>query len=386
MPSRHGMIDVDRGLPASLPLLTEELHAHGYQTAAVTVGANFEPNDGYDRGVDFFWVTRQGIALGRCRLFSGIVFREFPALRGIVPKRQIEKDPTSPEVITSRVLEFVERSDPARPLFVFAHYLGPHDPYAPPPPFDRAFSPDGVVERLTRPPDDLWAGPDALSPADRQQMIDQYDGEIVWNDAAVGRLVDGLRAAGRLDNAMVVVTADQGEGIGEHGMWSHNVSLFEEVVRIPLVVWSSAPWNAGRELAVPASLLDLAPTMLEAAGAPAAPGFDGESLLPWLDGRNASTERVVHLDNPLNGELGVRTPEWAYFEEKRFGKERRWLYRADDLRQERELLAQEPAVADRLAALSRERWSRDLARHTEAPKIELDEARKEQLRALGYIE
>jgi arylsulfatase A-like enzyme len=387
MPARHGMARVNHGVPPSLPLLAESLHARGYQTGMVVIGGNFGPGDGYDRGVDFFWVARRPLSpLLRSSVLNDFVFRDFPSANRLIPAPPLDYDSESPEVITDKALEFVRGADPARPVFVFAHYLGPHDPYAPAAPFDRSFGASGVDLRVADPPKNRWAGPDALSPADRQKMIDQYDEEILWNDRSIGRLIDGLRDTGRLDDAIVIVTADHGEGFGEHGVWAHNFGLFDEIVRIPLVVWSSAPMGGAPRLHVPVSLLDLAPTMLELSGTPRPASFDGESLLPWLRGERTSVDRVVHTENSRNGELGAHSAEWAYFQETGSQRARRWLYRADDRRQESDLSAQEAQTAAAMAALVRERFSQDLARHTGTPQIELDPDQREQFRQLGYIE
>lgn len=386
LPARHQVTDLDRGVPRELDLLAEQLQRHGYQTGLVSVGANFEPSDGYDRGVDFFHTARTRVALARTVIFQYVVLKKFPWVRTLLAGDEGEGDPRDPDRLTENALEFVRGADPSRPIFLFVHYLGPHDPYAPPPPYDQIFGSDGVVQRLVKPPDDLWAGRDAFSDADRQQMIDQYDEEIVWHDENLGRFLDALRAAGRLDDAVVAITSDHGEGFGEHGVWGHNASLFEEVVRVPLLFWSSEPWNQPRRHRVPVSLMDVAPTLLDLAGAPPASTFDGDSLVPWLRGETSETARTVHMQNPPSGEVGLRSESYSYFEEDNLARKGRWLYRAEDVKQKEELTEREPALAEELSAAARLRHEYDYARRSDAPAVVLDEARLEQLKALGYIE
>ena len=386
LPVRHQVIDVDRGVPPELDLLTEKLQQAGYTTLIASVGANFEPSDGYDRGVDAFYTARTRAALARTTIFNGFLLPNFPFLRPLFLPRHEERDPRDPDLMTARALELVDGADPERPLFLFLHYLGPHDPYAPPPPYDERFGDEGFVASAAHPPRDLWAGPDALSPRDLQRMIDQYDEEIWWHDEWVGRLFDGLRERGRLDDAVFLITSDHGEGFGEHGMWAHNVGMFEEVTQVPLVVWSSAPWSAPRRHEVAVNLIDVAPTLTELAGAGHPPSFDGESLVPWLSGESDAVERTVFLQNPLNGERGLRSEDWAWFEEDNAMRRRDWLYRAADRTQELDLSGQESDVAATLAGRAREREADDAARRGEAPTIALDDARREQLRALGYLE
>jgi len=385
-PLRHQVVDLDRGVPRSLPLLAEHLQRHGYATGMVSVGANFEPADGYARGVDYFYITRPSAAVTRTTLFQNFVLRDFPATRPWLIDPAPTAEWTRPENITEQALTFVRSVKAEQPLFLFLHYMGPHDPYDPPPPYDGIFGDRGSDPGLTRPPDDLWAGPDWLSPADRQQMIDQYDEEIVWHDEYVGKLLDSLRGLGRLDDAVVVITSDHGEGFGEHGMWAHNVALFEEVVHIPLILWTTQATASPRRHPHPASLLDIAPTLVEMAGLPPVPSFDGQSLVPRLYGGGNGRERVVFQQNPLNGESGLRSPDWAYFQEERFGQRREWLYRAEDVRQEANLAREDGDVVASLDEQLRHQQAFDRERRHEAEHVTIDAAREEQLRALGYVE
>jgi arylsulfatase A-like enzyme len=214
-------------------------------------------------------------------------------------------------------------------------------------------------------------------------MIDQYDGEVAWHDAHIGRLLDGLREAGRLDEAIVAIVADHGEGFGEHGVWGHNAGLFEEVVRIPMIFRGTGV-RPGRTR-VAASLVDLAPTLAELSGAASPREFDGASLAPWLAGAGAG-ERTVFVENPLNDEIGVRSGEWAYFEGKTGDGFQRWLFRAEDARQTEELSARHPEVAERLRRLAAERRDRDRSVGVKSVEIELDAERRRMLEALGYVE
>jgi arylsulfatase A-like enzyme len=383
MPSRHNATALDRALSPDLPLLAEALRGRGYRTAFFTVGPNVEPADGYGRGVDHFFHGRSQKAVARTVFFNSIVLRLVPGVGKLLPGRRHASALTGdPAEITDRALEWARAADPARPFFVYLHYLGPHSPYRPPPPFDRAFSEVGVVERVVDPPH-AWSGKDAFSPADTQQMIDKYDGEVAWHDAHIGRLLDGLREAGRLDQAIVAIVADHGEGFGEHGVWGHNAGLFEEVVRIPMIFRGTGV-RPGRTR-VAASLVDLAPTLAELSGAASPREFDGASLAPWLAGAGEG-ERTVFVENPLNDEIGVRSGEWAYFEGKTGDGFQRWLFRAEDARQTEELSARHPEVAEELRRLAAERRDRDRSVGVKSVEIELDAERRRMLEALGYVE
>jgi arylsulfatase A-like enzyme len=384
MPSRHGATEINRRISPSLPLLADSLSARRMAVGFFTSGVNVEPSDGYDRGVDIFH-TETSRPLTSITLFmQHIVLPLFPGTMRWLEGNHGPEDRIRPDRLTERALDWVRQVDRRRPVFVYLHYHGPHSPYDPPPPFAGTFSGRAPVERLTEPPDD-WAGATALSADDRRQLIAQYDEEILWHDDQVGRLFDELQALGRLDHAVFIVVSDHGEAFGEHGVWAHNYGMFNEVVRIPMIVWSSFDWGQPRRLQVNASLLDLAPTLIELAGAPVPTSFDGGSLLPWLEGRRDG-QRTVFIENPSNDELGVHTPDWIYFEgETGTGKER-WLYDPDDPEQTDNLADRFPEVVERLHLLVTERRAMDRSRAAEATTIEIDPERAEQLRALGYLQ
>ena len=385
MPSRHGAIEIDRAVSPDLPLLAESLSRSGYAVGFFTRGGNVEPADGYDRGVDYFYHRRSRSTLDRAVLISHLASGIWPGLRRWLDGPVGETDSDGASTLTDRALQWIRHADKGRPVFLYIHYMGPHRPYAAPPPFDLAFSESPPVPRLMSPPDP-WAGAEALTPSDREQMIAQYDAEVLWHDAEVGRLISGLRQAGRPGGTVLAITADHGEAFGEHGMWGHNAGLFEEQVRVPLIMWSDLGWDHPRRLALPVSLLDLAPTLLEIAGAEIPPSFDGGSLLGWLRGLEVPAERSVFMENPRHDEIGVRTAAWSYFEGSDGAGHGRWLYRADDLAQATNLVAQLPQVAEELRELAVERQRLDRERAGKPASSELSEDRRERLRALGYLD
>ena len=136
----------------------------------------------------------------------------------------------------------------ARPFFLWVHLFEPHTPYAPPEPFRSAFD-------------------------------DPYDGEIAAADAQVGRLIAELERRGLYRRALVVVTSDHGEGLGDHGEAEHGILLYRESLHVPLWVKLPDGARAGETVPEPVGLVDVAPTVLELLGLPPLPGAAGRSLL-----------------------------------------------------------------------------------------------------------
>jgi arylsulfatase A-like enzyme len=127
-----------------------------------------------------------------------------------------------------------------------------------------------------------------------------YDATVTEVDAAVETLLATLERAGVLDDSIVVVTADHGEGFLEHDFLFHTTGLHDEVVRVPLLI--HAPGLAGRTIDAPVSLIDLAPTLCELAGLAPPPEMQGSSLLPLLRGEEAPDRPILIQDCPQTGE------------------------------------------------------------------------------------
>jgi choline-sulfatase len=134
-----------------------------------------------------------------------------------------------------------------KPFFLMLHLYEPHVPYTPPEPY-------------------------------ASQYPNRYDGEIASADAIVGRFLDSLKKQGIYDRAIIVLTSDHGEGLGEHGEDQHSILLYREQLQIPLVVKLPASQRAGTTVGTPAQLADIAPTLLEILGIEG-PKMSGSSLL-----------------------------------------------------------------------------------------------------------
>ncbi|MFW5875361.1 MAG: sulfatase-like hydrolase/transferase [Myxococcota bacterium] len=152
-----------------------------------------------------------------------------------------------------RVGAYLQGVDPESPLFVWVHLFEPHEPYDPPPSFARG---DGVAAR--------------------------YDGEVAAADAAVGALVSRFRR--HRPEGTVILTADHGEELGDHGGSYHGTTLYEEQVRVPLL-WSSPGRVPARLVRDPVEITDVAGTLLPALGVPPAAPMQADDLGAVLAGR-----------------------------------------------------------------------------------------------------
>jgi arylsulfatase A-like enzyme len=279
------------------------------------------------------------------------------------------------DILRWRLLERLEEWD-GGDLALFVHFMDPHLPYVPPPPYDTLFSPP-AGERVP------------ATPAEKKRTAwsAAYDGEIAWTDAQIGKLLDELRKRGLLDNALVVYSSDHGDELLEHGGFDHGHSLYEELVRVPLVV--RVRGGNGRRIATPVSTLDIAPTILDVLRLPLPASFRGESLLRVAEGAarrkrhlHAETQTKAYLprqyavrEGDLKCIVGVsRDPEARIVERRLF-----------DLRADPGETRSLPEAAASLRRAA-EAYAAAAASPAEPRRADLGAEGLERLKALGYIQ
>lgn len=325
-----------RGLGAEVGALAEWLAAAGWRTGGVVAGPWMLESFGLDRG--FAHWDDEGI-----RNASG----------------------RRADAVTDRALDWI-REGP-EPFFLFLNYFDPHIPYWPPPGHRRIFLPPGVKP----------------NPRARRQLSPLYDSEIRYMDGQIGRLFRFLREEGLWERTLVVVTGDHGELLGERGRFGHGKTLWEPVVRVPLVVKEAAPSPRSARRPGPVSLVDVAPLVLDRLGLEAPPGLQG-GVPPALE-------------RPILAELYPTSPEGpaaAWRAVWRGG--RKLLASGDgahhlfDLRRDpgesRDLLRGRPERARREARRLRELFSELPEPGEPAEALRVEEETLEALRRLGYVE
>src|SRR6266404_5105256 len=254
LPSVHGVTDFGVPLSPQHATAAELLKKHGYQTAAFIGAVILDSNTlapGLARGFDFydnFPKTDSKDAEGRNKARWGRVER-----RGM-------------EVVEHAEAWFEKHR--TGPHFVWVHLYDPHDPYEPPPPFSEKYK-------------------DHL-----------YDGEIAYADSAVAHWIAFLKKAGVYDNAIIVITGDHGEGLGEHGEATHGLFLYDSTLHVPLILKTAAAAHRGTVIDAQVRTTDILPTILSATGVTAPAELNGESLLPLIE----QTKTALGPNRALFGE------------------------------------------------------------------------------------
>ncbi len=228
-PYKHGVRDnAGFELSPDLFLLAESFQEAGYETAAFVAAYVLHSRWGLSRGFDLY--DDEAV----------------PGVWGAASSRRGDE-------VVDAALPWLLRAREA-PFFAWVHLYDPHAPYAAPDPWGARFADE------------------------------PYDGEVAFTDSVVGDLLDGLEAAGLLENTIVVITADHGEDLEDHGELGHGLFIYDTTVRIPLLLRLPDLAAAGTVIDEQVRLLDVGPTLLDLTGLPLPDDVSGHTMTSFIVG------------------------------------------------------------------------------------------------------
>jgi arylsulfatase A-like enzyme len=319
----HGAGSYGTRMNTSFPPLAMMLLKQGYSTGAVVNAPALAPELGIDRGFEFYSATPRW------------------------NRRLADKT-------TEDALDWIDKNRENR-FFIFVHYFDPHLDYEPPAPYDTLYD-SGYrgrigssftredyykMEKMLAREDD----PEARAEWDHIRAL--YDGEIRFTDKAVGELLDGLKERGLADNTLIVFLSDHGEEFFDHGGFEHGHTLYNELIRVPLMF--SLPGRLPKTMRIEEQvrILDVVPTVLEILGVKPWTHLEGASLIPLITGEGEYASGGASL-------LPARS---AYSESMLYGTEKKsitaypWKYIYDTITGEKLLfnLADDPGEKHNIA-------------------------------------
>jgi arylsulfatase A-like enzyme len=400
-PSAHRTDGDHRHLDATPPTLADVLARAGYETRCFTANPHISDGFGLTRG---FRHSDRAYLDGRGGRSFSFVYR-------VLDLVGVSADDKGGGDVATHVEDWMA-SRPAgdRPAFVFINFLEAHFPYHQvPPEFLAKFTTRSRAELRTVSLEAFGAQfGRTLTPAEiaaaTPPSIDMYDAGVLYSDHLLSRVVEALRKSGRLDRTILVVLADHGELVGEHGNFGHGMALYEVGVRVPLLVRYPPRVPAGARVAAPVSTLGVFATILDLVGIePPVPVHVG-SLLPAITGGDAGLPVIV--ERSASDLSTTETPDPLAKPDRRYR-----TYRSNGLKlvetskgdtllfdlaadpqEERDVAKSRPADLARMKA-ELASWAErfhlpaiDAMDAGAAPPVELDPATRERLKALGYAD
>jgi arylsulfatase A-like enzyme len=381
-PRAHGAVGTNDRLDSSrLAYLPRVLADAGYVSAAFTGGGFLSPDFGLAAGFDRFGVVDPLLKVKIDEAAN--------------PRAAADRRRNSLGAAAEWVAEHREQ-----PWFLFVHSYVAHE-----------YEPELEDFQLfdTEPRDRAWTGPlrphlkpgswidDPPRQGDLRHIINLYDATVHFADRQLGVFLDGLRDQGLLEDTLIVVTSDHGEEFFEHGGLRHSVSVYDEMLHVPLIV--AAPGlPAGRVVSEPVSQVDIFPTLLELLGLPVPEDLDGHSRVPLMTGTAAEardqprTPVYAHVDTrfSLRESLVVGRTKIIHnppSEDVVFAATDEWeLYDVvDDPGEQRNLVTHRPAEFERMREHLEAVRLLQQARAVDGATAEIDAEVMRQLEALGYV-
>ncbi len=294
-PSAHGLRHKMDALPDQVTTIAEALHAREYWTAGFVSNINVAPVFNFQQGYDeytylapdfYFWATDSATQLA---IYKGLRLARERFLRDRIYFYNYYQDAA---VVTGAVSSWLGQKPP-QPFFLLIHFMDPHDPY-----FEIPYDGRGVA-RVSDP---------APAPSRKDELRRLYDEDIGYMDQHLGGLFARLKSTGVYDNTVIAVTADHGEEFQDHGGWWHGTTLYQEQLHVPLIIKRAHEAEPGRVESRPVRSLDIAPTLMAAAGLPIPGEFTGHDLF----GAAPVPAEPLFAEEELEGNVlaAVRSGPW----------------------------------------------------------------------------
>jgi arylsulfatase len=252
-PSGHKTQTDQSKLPPGIRTVGMDMKKLGYQTAAVVGNGNGSSVAGLDRGFDSYIDTTT----------------------------HWERLPTAKQVFDDAVVTFDTKIDKKKPWMMFLFVVDPHDPYHAPEEYEKRYLDEGFTGEPRRRAH--WEYKNKYPKRERDSMIDVYDAAIRYTDDRLKEFIGSLEERGLMENTTLILTADHGDGFGEHGYYLHAHHHYDEIIRVPLIVKSPAYKGNGHVFHL-TQAIDLLPTMVGLGGGKPRKALPGRDIADMLKG------------------------------------------------------------------------------------------------------
>jgi len=387
-PSTHGAKAPLSALPGEIETMAEIFRNNGYSTAAFVsnplLKKPFNVQQGFDLYCDDFmsytyWhsakrntslVSKSITALESTKLLSSRASENFNILNAPdISDADFTywSDKMGIEKINSRAVNWVKKNH-HRPFFLYLHYIDVHGPYI-------------QARRFT----------DDVSDSKARQKINLYDGALKYTDSKIGLFIEELERLGVLEKSVVIITSDHGEEFHDHGGWYHGYNLFEEQLRIPLILLRTSAFPFSRKIIEPVGLIDVLPTLIDYLELETTNTFrDGRSfsiLFNAGDRQDAPEYQFSETELKNLYRCVIHKDRWKFIYSEKSGVPKEWLFDlSQDPSEQVNLLKERPIMASELREKLSETFSQLESRTLSTNTVEPSKRTRRLLKSLGYLE
>lgn len=267
-PWEHHAVTTEAVVPKDVDMLPEILEREGFYSGAFIANGYVSDKFGFKQGWDTW---RNYIREGR---------------------------PTRAKFLAADAVEWLDKRPEKLPFFLYVHAIDPHVPYKPTREFMEIYDPEpysGVVDfsKDNALLEKIKIGSIRLNERDKRRLVALYDSEISYHDLHFRTILQALEKRGLFEDTLIFIVADHGEEFWDHGSVGHGHSVYEELLRIPMVVHLPGVTTKPTYIKSASGLVDVVPTVLEALGIAAPEGLSGRSLMPELLGSHLSAPPVA---------------------------------------------------------------------------------------------
>ncbi|MFT5357572.1 MAG: arylsulfatase A-like enzyme/uncharacterized membrane protein YbhN (UPF0104 family) [Polyangiales bacterium] len=379
LPSNHGVMSKVDALPDEIVTMAEAMRDGGYHTGGLVTNFNVAPYYNFHQGFDSYRFLEPEFVLGADDSAAKLLLIQF--LRQRIEKYKAARDQVDPgsvyrdaEVVNRELLGWLdEREGDERPFYSFVGYMDPHDPY-----YEHPYDGRGYARAAHQEPD----------PAEADRLRGLYDGEITFWDRHFGELVEELKRRGLYDDLTIVITSDHGEEFCEHGGFWHGTTLYDEQIRVPLLVKLPENRRGGTTVRHWVQSIDLMPSVLRQVGLEVPEGGQGGDIFEGTDTVYAEESHEGNVLESIRERRGTdeRKIIWANAGNPR-GLETVELYDiADDVSETRNVAESREDEIEHLQAVLEAMQTIAREGAATADSVEMDDATLERLCGLGYME
>jgi arylsulfatase A-like enzyme len=352
------------GLSPEQKTLTSILAQHGYITAAFIANNPFIKLSGINRGFDTY--------------FDGNIFAKLPTysifFQRIVRKFLVRD--VRAENLNKIVMKWLKKNYQYS-FFLYIHYMDVHYPMLPYKEHIKLLEEQAKLD-ITK-----FKGYPFRNKEDAEKLysiISRYDGDIRYLDAHIGRLMNYLKSLALTEETLVIIAADHGEELQEHGSIGHGAHLYDEVIRVPLIFYIPSRIQKPTIISQQVGTIDIMPTILDLLDIPAPPLIQGKSLVPLISGISADEERYI-----FGGQGSfVRTTDWKLIYNKETNSYELYDLKSDPYEQNN-LIDTQPEIAARLKFSLAQHIKKSKKFSINPSKASFTEDITKRLKTLGYI-